>query len=100
SPAPATTAAPSTSGACQASVSNPSPTANSSETVHVASRVANSGVTVTVHYKTTTSTYTGQTDGSGSSDVTFRIGRATSGYTVRVDVVVGSESCSTSFTPA
>jgi hypothetical protein len=81
-------------------MSNPTPGQGGSETVHIDSNVVNTALTVTAHYKTTDSTYSGTTNGSGSSDVTFGIGRPSLGYTVRVDVnISGKASCSTSFTP-
>jgi hypothetical protein len=89
------------SGSCTASVSNPTPGQGGSETVSVTSSVPNAGVTVTAHYKTTDSTFTGQTDGTGNGSVTFSIGNPTSGFTVVVDVNVGGgqATCQTSFTP-
>jgi hypothetical protein len=56
-------------------------------------------VTIVAHYKTTDHTFTAATDGGGSASDTFSIGRPTIGYTVVVDVAVGSAHCSTSFTP-
>jgi hypothetical protein len=80
-------------------VSNPSPTTNDTIEVLVSSSLANTSVSATAHYKTTTTTNTGGTDGSGRASIPFRISHATSGYTVVVDVTVGAATCRTSFTP-
>jgi len=82
-------------------MSNPTPGDSGDETVNVTSNVPNAPVLVTKHYKTTTSTDSGTTDGGGSASITFSIGHPTIGYTVEVDVSIGNgeASCSTSFTP-
>jgi len=68
-------------------------------TVNITSNVPSASGTINVEYKTTTHPYSFQTDGSGSASVTFDIGHPTVGYTVVVQVTIGSASCSTSFTP-
>ncbi|MDP9165155.1 MAG: hypothetical protein M3O32_03695 [Actinomycetota bacterium] len=98
---------PATAGAtsrlpCSASMSNTSPTTNS--TTHVLVRTASkAGVTTVAHYKTTNTQHTATADSSGRADVPYRISHATKGYRVVVQVTVqkGSAkgSCSTSFTP-
>ena len=94
--APAPPAAPS----CSVSMSVPNPTTpGSTETANISSNVPNAAVTVQASYKTTTSTFSGTTDSTGSGSVPFDIGSATAGYTVAVNVTVGSARCSTSFTP-
>lgn len=101
-PAPVRTTAPPRppSLTCQASVSNPTPPQNSTEDVFVTVGKPNVGVTIVDHYKSKDSTYSGVTGGDGKADISFRISRATVGYTVVVDVTVtGGPSCQTSFTP-
>lgn len=116
-PTPTTTPTPSTSPsasaspsptstagqlACTASVSEANPPQNSTEHVLVQT-TAGAGVTATAHYKTSDTTHTGTADSNGSADIPFDISRASSGYTVQVDVTVTLDShnaaCSTSFTP-
>jgi hypothetical protein len=94
-PAPA----PGAAETCSASVEFPTPGDGGDETVYVTSNVPNSTVTIVAHYKTTNHTFTAATDARGSASDTFSIGRPTIGFTVAVDVAVGSASCSTSFTP-
>jgi hypothetical protein len=84
---------------CSVSMSNPSPPAKGDETANITSSVPSTAVSVTAHYRTTTSSFGGVTDGSGNAAVTFSIGSPTVGYTVGVNVSVGAASCSTSFTP-
>lgn len=112
-PAPATTAPPPTeppatappppvaSHSCSASMSNPSPGDSGYDTVNITSNVPNAPVTITKHYKTTTSTDSGETDANGAASIPFNIGHPTVGYTVEVDVSInsGEATCSTSFTP-
>lgn len=71
------------------------------ETASVQSTVAEAPVSLSLLYKTVTTSHTGSTDGSGNAAITFNIGRPTSGFTVDVVVDVGSgtASCSSSFTP-
>jgi hypothetical protein len=66
--------------------------------------VANAQMDTTWHYKTTTSGCSGTTDASGTASCTRLIGRATIGYTVKIDVVFTAPdgtrvSTATSFTP-
>lgn len=104
---PATTAAPAPpasadgSRTCSASMSNPAPGSGGDDTVDITSNVPNAPVTITKHYKTTTSSDSGSTDGGGNASITFGIGHPTAGYRVEVDVSIanGEASCSTSFTP-
>lgn len=86
---------------CSASMSNPTPGTGGDDTVNITSNVPNAPVTISKHYKTTTSTDSGTTDGNGSDSITFNIGHPTAGYTVEVDVSInnGEATCSTSFTP-
>jgi hypothetical protein len=80
-------------------MANPTPGDGGSETVEVTSNQPNAPIGVTARYRTTTSSYAGTTDGSGSGSVTFGIGRPTIGYTVRVNVTAGQATCATAFTP-
>jgi hypothetical protein len=81
-------------------MSNPTPGTGGSDTANITSNVPSTALTVTAHYKTTSSSYPGMTDSSGSASVTFGIGHPTSGYTVQVTVdISGKAACSTSFTP-
>lgn len=91
-----------------ASVSNPSPSQYSTESVRVNAAVngqpvQGAQVKITAHYKSTDSTYTGTTGTSGTASIPFSIGRASIGYTVKVDVVVTyhgvTKTTSTAFTP-
>jgi hypothetical protein len=105
-PAPATTAQPASPSSpltCSASMSNPTPSDNSTDDVIVHTGVAGSSVTATAHYKSTNTTHTSSAAGNGVAEVAFDIGRATVGYQVTVDVTVAaagaSTTCSTAFTP-
>jgi len=80
-------------------MANPTPGDGGSETVSVTSNQPNTPIGVMLHYKTTTSSYAGTTDGSGSGSVTFGIGRPTIGYTVQVSITAGQATCTTAFTP-
>ena len=62
-------------------------------------QIKDAPIGVMLHYRTTTSSHAGTTDGSGSGSVTFGIGRPTIGYTVRVNITAGQASCATAFTP-
>jgi hypothetical protein len=53
---------------------------------------------LTKHYKTTTSTDSGTTDGGGNATIDFNISGATAGYTVVVNASVGATNCRTSYT--
>jgi hypothetical protein len=97
SPPPAVPPPP--ASACTASVKFPTPGDGGDETVFVSSNVPNAAVSIVAHYKTTDHSFATATDGSGNASDTFSIGRPTVGFTVRVDVSVGSASCGTSFTP-
>jgi len=85
-------------------LSNPNPVKNS--TVEVAGQYlvngagqANLTMTTTWHYKSTTSSCTGITDSGGLSSCSRSIGAASSGYTVTIDVTIGSLTATTWFTP-
>jgi len=80
-------------------MANPAPGDGGSETVSVTSNQPNTPIGVMLHYKTTTSSYAGTTDSSGSGSVTFGIGRPTIGYTVQVNITAGQATCTTAFTP-
>ena len=103
-PTAATTAPPAqpSSLTCTASMSNPTPSDNSTDDVNVQT-AAGAAVSATAHYKTTVTTHTGTADSSGKASIAFNIGGATKGYPVQVDVTVSeggtTASCSTSFTP-
>jgi hypothetical protein len=51
---------------------------------------ARASVNLKVHYKTTTHPFTGVADSTGTTIITFSIGRPTPGYPVRVDVSTSS----------
>jgi len=72
---------------------------NGTETATIQSNVPSTPASVTSHCKSTTSTFGGGTDSSGTATITFNIGSPTAGFTVVVDANVGGASCSTSFTP-
>jgi hypothetical protein len=101
---PAATPPPPTPGpgapSCAVTMSSANPAQNSVETANITSSVPNTAVSVVAHYKTTTSSYGGTTDGAGSASVSFPIGSATVARPVPVDVTIGAASCTTSFTPA
>ena len=82
-------------------MSNSTPGDSGYETVNITSTVPDAPVTITKYYRTTTTTDTGYTNGSGAASINFDIGHPTVGYTVQVDVNInnGAETCSTSFTP-
>jgi len=86
---------------CSAGMSNPTPAPGAEETVNITSNVPNAPVTVTKHYRTTTSYDDGSTNSAGSASIPFSTGSPTPGYTVEVDVSInnGEAACSTSFTP-
>jgi len=60
-------------------------------------------VTLLLHYKSTDTEYRGQTNASGVAELSFRIGRASKGYTVVGEITVqsaeGSGKSAVSFTP-
>ena len=85
---------------CAASISDPNPDHDGSETVTVSSNVPKGGVMVIVNYKGTKPSFMASTDGEGKATVTFSIGKQAAGYVVLVDVSVdGQALCRTSFTP-
>jgi len=88
--------------ACSASISNSRPAQYSTVDVLVTTSPG-ATVTATAHYKTTVTTHTATAGSSGRAAIPFRISRATSGFTVIVDIAVSKSgagaSCSTSFTP-
>ena len=85
---------------CNVSMSPPNPAQHSTVTAVITSTVPSTGVAVTVHYKTTTSSDFGSTDASGNSSVPISISGATVGYVVGVTVTVGAATCYSSFTPS
>jgi hypothetical protein len=80
-------------------MSNPDLPGNGTVTATIQSNVPDTPASVTANYKTTTSTFGGGTDSSGTAAITFNIASPTAGFTVVVDANVGGASCSTSFTP-
>jgi hypothetical protein len=85
-------------------VSKGHPSQNSTVTVYgrlLVNGVGQSGLTMatTWHYKTTTSTCSGITGPSGVAQCSRDIGRATIGYQVNIDVVIGGYQVTTWFTP-
>ena len=101
SAAPARTT-PATAG-CHASMSDARPADYGTTQVLVGTGAAGATVTATAHYKTTDTSHSATADGSGRVEITFRIGRATPGRPVPVDVSVvahgSTATCSTAFTP-
>ncbi|MEY7999429.1 cell wall-binding repeat-containing protein [Clostridium sp. Mt-5] len=81
-----------------ASIDNANPKKNSTIYLTVTGSIG-SGVTAVCNYKTTTTPYSGTIGSDGKAVIPIKIGRATSGYTVVIDVTVGSSSVQTSFTP-
>lgn len=88
---------------CHATMSNTAPRQYTTTDVNVASWSYTSIRTV-AHYKTTTTTHYGETNGHGKASIWYYISGATIGYRVVVDVTVTKDgrsgSCSTSFVPA
>ena len=84
---------------CAATMSTARPTRNTTVTLAVTSNQVNKPVEVSVKYRTMNATLSGLTDASGTATVPVAIGTATTGYTVDVDIVVGTAHCSTNFTP-
>jgi hypothetical protein len=91
-------ASPAFASGCTATVSDPYPAQNEVVTVSFTGP-ANTSATVIAHYHTTNNTDTATTDANGHASVGFNTGSAAYGETVVVNVIVGSASCSTSFTP-
>jgi hypothetical protein len=98
-PAQATTNAALT---CKASVSNAKPKDSSIVNVFVTT-LRDATVTTAAHYKSTTTTHTGTATSAGKATIEYKIGHATAGFKVVVDVKVksgsSSGSCTTFFTP-
>ena len=90
-------------GECEATVTVAEPPQNGAQRVCVNSRRKDTPFTAVVHYRSTDTTYEGQTDEGGHGNVRFTIGRATAGRKVTVEVKVGSgrraETCSADFHP-
>jgi hypothetical protein len=90
--------------ACQASMSDASPTDYTDDDVEVTT-APYADVNTVAYYRTTSTTESGQADGGGgNASIGYYISGATVGYTVDVSVEVTaggqSASCSTSFTPS
>jgi hypothetical protein len=87
-PTSTSTSTPSSSVSVTARVSNAYPPRYSTVTVYGQLTGAGAGVTMntTWHYKTTTSSCSGVTDGSGLASCSRDIGGATAGYFVSIDV--------------
>ena len=87
--------------ACVATVSNARPTQNSTVTVSVGKVGAAAAVTTVAQYKTTKTTKKATADRTGRAAVAYKIGPATHGFKVVINVTAakGSSSwaCSTSF---
>lgn len=92
-----------------ASIDKSSPAQNSTVTVTVkvaedgSKPVINADVKLTLHYKSTKTVYEGKTNDSGIADISFKIGRAAKGYSVKGDITVTygnkSSDAQISFTP-
>jgi len=89
-------------------VDNPTPTQNSTVTVFGKFTIRSAGIAgvpmdTTWHYKSTDSRCDGVTDAQGIATCNREIGKATKGYTVKIDVVFTYEGkiyrAQTSFTP-
>jgi len=91
-------ASPAFAAGCTASVSNPTPDHNTTVTVTFVGPV-NTSATVVAHYHGLDNTSTVTTDANGHGSAGFAIASADYGETVVVTIVVGTASCSTSFTP-
>jgi competence protein ComEC len=95
-----------TSGAAEicASISNPSPSQNSTVAVYGRLRiggVGQSGLTMTAtwYYKTTSPTCTATTGATGQASCSRSIGSATKGYRVNVRAAISGYTATTWFTP-
>jgi micrococcal nuclease len=88
-------------GTCTARMSDPEPEQHSATVVQVSSDLPRQAVAATAHYRTTRRTNTGTTGPDGGAVIEFRIGGATPGVTVVVEVSVGdgAATCETSFIP-
>ncbi|OZM56327.1 hypothetical protein CIB95_13005 [Lottiidibacillus patelloidae] len=90
-------------------ISNPNPKQNATITVtvsvndQVGNPVADAAVNLLLHFKSTETEYTGKTDSNGKVLLTFKIGRASKGFTVNGDITVNANGVtthtSTAFTP-
>jgi micrococcal nuclease len=89
-------------GTCTARMSDPAPAQRSATVVQVSSDLPGQTVAATAHYRTTRRTNTGTTGPDGAALIEFRIGGATPGVTVIVEVDVGdgAATCETSFPPS
>lgn len=91
------------------SISNPNPEQYSSVTVTVSVKdqngnpVSGANVDLILHYKSKDTEYNGKTDGSGQAVLSFKIGRASTDFTVDGDIVVTANGLTarttTAFTP-
>ena len=95
---PKTTPKPASVPSCSASAKYPH-AAGGTQTVYVKSNQFNKSVTLTIHYKSKDSSYSGTTNASGSATISFGVGRPSKGYTVVIDVDAGTAHCSTNWTP-
>jgi micrococcal nuclease len=88
-------------GTCTAAMSDPTPARYSTTVVRISSNLPGRPVDATAHYRTTRRTNSGTTGPDGSAAIEFRIGGATAGVTVIVEVDIGdgAATCETSFTP-
>jgi Metallo-beta-lactamase superfamily. len=104
-----TAAAPSRPIRTGATIDNPNPKQNSQVSVTVSVKdaenrpVAGAKVTLTLHYQSKDTVYDGNTDSNGICVLSFRIGRAAKGVTVRGDIAVNgggkAATAAVSFTP-
>lgn len=99
-PARVATRKPAAALTCLASVSDAQPSQYSTVYVYVKVGRPSIAVHTVAHYKSTDTAHDATTGADGRATVAYRISRASSGYTVVVDVTVsGGPSCQTSFTP-
>jgi hypothetical protein len=89
------------SASCAVTMTSPDPSQYSNETAEISSNLPNAPVTITVSYKTATTSFFSTTQPSGIDLLTFYISRAIVGYPVQVHVSISNDAamCSTSFTP-
>jgi micrococcal nuclease len=88
-------------GACTARMSDPEPAQHTATVVQVSSDLPGRPVAATAHYRTTRRTNTGTTGPDGAAVIEFRIGGASPGVPVIVEVDIGdgAATCETAFTP-
>ena len=99
-PPPTSSSAVASAGNISATVSDPSPSTRERETVTVHTGKPGANVTITAHYKSKDSVYSGTADGNGVATISFSVGSPSKGYTVKIDVdVQGGGHTQTSFTP-